>query len=72
MTSKKTIGIVNTNKAIVRSFPDASTESNIIDFIDKDIQVFIEECDNPQFYKILAKAGDEGFCLKENILLRED
>lgn len=62
------VGIVTAELLNVRTHPSKDPD-NIIGTISKDTQVLVEEA-GPDFYKILSKAGDEGYCMRDFITLR--
>lgn len=62
------IGVVTAERLNIRTSPTIN-DKNIIGMIRKDTEVLIESSDG-DFYKVLTKAGDDGYCMKEFIKLR--
>lgn len=69
---KQLVGIVSTAALNVRSSPEITSE-NSLGYITKGTEVLIDnEMSTDEFYKILTKAGDDGYCMKKFVRIRSD
>ena len=68
--TKSTIGVVTVKLLNVRSSPEV-VDNNVISSLLEGTEILVTPA-NEEFYKILAKAGDEGYCMKKFIEIRGD
>ena len=68
--TKSLVGVVTAKLLNVRSSPEI-VDGNVVSLLIGGTELLVTP-ENDDFYKILTKAGDEGYCMKKFIEMRGD